>query len=246
MARIITSLDKGLCVLSKLAEQDSPFTLTQLTASFSWDKSTVYRTLETLRARDFVVQGDGGYTLGAAARRLGRPLHRPEALLEARQRMQWLAQQSRENAHLAALGGLEMVFVDTVSLDRFTLNTEVGGREPLHCTAVGKAYLMTLDQQSLEQTLAQLAFQRFTKNTLATPSALLENIAQCKQHGYAVDDCEYSPDVRCAAAPILDHKNRFAFAVGVSAPTSRVSAQQLAGLGAMCATAPKESTEEEK
>lgn len=232
--RIITSLDKGLRILSSLADEPEPVGLADLSRRFPWDKSTVYRVLETLQARGFVEQGARGYVLGPGARRLAsRPAG--DLLDAARSAMRRLADQTGENAHVAAHANGEMVFVDQASGGRFTLHTEIGGREPLYCTAIGKAYLMTLADTEFNAALRAIRYVQFTGHTLSKAAALRKDIEHARKAGFAVDEREYSEDVRCAAAPVVDAANRFAFALGVSAPASRVSAANLREWGRLCA-----------
>ena len=229
--RIITSLDKGLQLLAALNRLDKPITLAELSRRFPWDKSTVYRTLETLRARKFVVQKDAGYVLGSAALDLGRPRSKVEILEEARELMRVAAERTHETAHLATHAGDSMVFIDRCSLGKFTLHTEIGAREPLHCTAVGKAYLISLEPAEQKAALEGMRLENFTKRTLGSKTALSADLAQARDRGYAVDDREYSDDVRCVAVPVIDGIGRFVAALGISGPASRVTIQRMREAG---------------
>lgn len=231
--RIITSLDKGLQLLTALSSADAPQPLASLARRFPWDKSTVYRTLETLRLRGFVEQSAAGYTLGPAAAALGRPAAAPSLLDRARELMQEAAALTQENAHLAVNTGDEMVFIDQRSGGRFNLHTEIGGREPLHCTAIGKAYLMTLEAAERKTALARLRYDGFTRRTITGAAALTADLKLASRRGFAVDDREYSDDVRCAAVPLCDAAGRFVVALGVSGPASRVTGDRLPELGAL-------------
>lgn len=233
--RVITSLDKGLQILTALAAATAPQPLAALARRFPWDKSTVYRTLETLRLRGFVEQSPAGYTLGPAALALGRPAGTPSLLERARELMAEAAALTQENAHLAVSAGDEMVFIDQRSGGRFNLHTEVGAREPLHCTAIGKAFLLTLDAAERKAALARLRYEAFTRKTATTAAALSAELRHAARRGFAVDDREYSDDVRCAAVPLCDAAGRFVAALGVSGPASRVTADRLPELGALLA-----------
>jgi IclR family acetate operon transcriptional repressor len=229
--RVITSLDKGLQLLTALGSADEPLALATLARRFPWHKSTVYRTLETLKVRKFVELLDGGYVLGPAALALGRTVPEVPLLERARALMDKAAAHSCENAHLAIRSGDEMVFIDQRSGGRFTLHTEIGGREPLHCTAIGKAYLMTLAPNEVSRTLAHISFEPFTPKTLRNARALVADLKAADRRGYAVDDREYCDDVRCVAVPITDEGGNFVAALGVSAPASRVPPAKLLELG---------------
>jgi len=58
--------------------------------------------------------------------------------------------------------------------------------------------------------------------------AILErHLEIVRSQGYAVDDEEYNPGVRCIAVPIFDYRGKCVAAVGVSGPTSRLSLEQM-------------------
>lgn len=43
-----------------------------------------------------------------------------------------------------------------------------------------------------------------TKNTHTTVEAVLKGIEETRKQGYAMDEVEYVPGVRCIAAPVLN------------------------------------------
>jgi DNA-binding IclR family transcriptional regulator len=51
------------------------------------------------------------------------------------------------------------------------MTAQLGTRRPLHCTALGKAYLAALPGQELEARLTGLELTRFTASTITDPAA---------------------------------------------------------------------------
>ena len=102
----------------------------------------------------------------------------------------------------------------------------IGSLAPLHCTALGKAFLAFGDARRRRRTL-----ERFTANTIVDAAALEAEIAATRQRGYAIDDEEFSAGIRCVAAPVYDGDGRMVAAVGVSGPTARINAARLDELG---------------
>ena len=49
-----------------------------------------------------------------------------------------------------------------------------------------------------------------------------------RERGYAVDDVENEPEIRCVAAPVFDHAQRPAAAVSVVGPDYRVTRGRVA------------------
>ena len=236
MTRPIGSLDKGLQVLQMVAARNGPVALADLARNLPWDKSTVYRLLETLRQRDFVAHTEAGYAPGRALRRLGVPPQGQDTLESARKAMVRLAEESGETAHLAIpIGDAEIAFIDRRSTGRFTLHTEIGSREPLHCTALGKAWLARMGEAELMNVLRDLPLRPFTKRTLRTQAGLRKEIRAVRRQGYAVDNCEYDPGVRCAAAAVETGVSGEIVLLGVSGPALRIDEKRMHALGALCA-----------
>jgi IclR family acetate operon transcriptional repressor len=71
---------------------------------------------------------------------------------------------------------------------------------------------------------------RFTPNTLTTPAALRDALHRVRQQGYAPDEEEIEPGLRCLAVPITDHAGRPSAALGLSAPASRMTDTAMAAL----------------
>ena len=56
--------------------------------------------------------------------------------------------------------------------------------------------------------MIEIGLKRYTPNTIVEPAALQEELAQVRQRGYAIDDEEIEPGLRCVAAPIRDHSGQ--------------------------------------
>jgi DNA-binding IclR family transcriptional regulator len=47
-------------------------------------------------------------------------------------------------------------------------------------------------------------------------------LAEVRRLGYAMDDVEHEPDVKCVAVPIMDHTGAATCSVSVSGPQARI------------------------
>lgn len=61
----------------------------------------------------------------------------------------------------------------------------------------------------------------FTKNTLTRPAAIMKELRRVRAQGYALDDEEREPGVRCVAAPVRVHGEVVAV-LSLSAPATRL------------------------
>ena len=71
----------------------------------------------------------------------------------------------------------------------------------------------------------------FTQHTLADLPALKAELGNIREAGIAYDREEYSLGLACVACPIFDRKGQAAFAVSVSAPTYRMTAEHIQHIG---------------
>ncbi len=240
------SVERAVRILEALAVR-AQMPLGQVAEEVGIHKSTAYRLLHALMQLGYVEQDgeQGPYRVGIrlvemGARAMGSwPLARAaEPIMDA------LAEQLGEAVNLAVEDDLSMVYVATVdahNLLRMQLN--VGRRAPIHCTAVGKAMLANRDELRglLKQSHPQLAAN--TANTITDWSLLEAELELVRQHGYAVDNEEQEIGARCVASPITDRRNRIVAALGISAPTARLSAGKAQEFGPIIAQAAQKVSE---
>ena len=177
----IRSLDKGLFLLEVIEESGSPITLKKLWLKLHWDKATIHRLLATLERRGYICrdQSSKGYTLGMKIYGLYNSLVQNLDLQTiTRPYLSRLVKATGETAHLAVPVEKNIVFIDRVAGSGIlSVNTQLGGREPLHCTALGKAYLAYVDEEALA-TLMSESFARYTPKTIVSARSLREELAR--------------------------------------------------------------------
>ena len=90
--------------------------------------------------------------------------------------------------------------------------------------------------------LAGAPLETFTDRTLSTPPALALDLEQIRLRGYALDDEERHPGMRCIAAPVFNEFGEPIAGVSVSGPTVRMTPERVAALGPLVAEAAAEVT----
>ncbi|MDW8103198.1 MAG: IclR family transcriptional regulator [Anaerolineae bacterium] len=229
------SLPKGIKLLEILADTGSAMGVSELSRALGLDKSTVYRLLATLKARGYVEQDPETrkYAIGPKMIAISsRILGNNDVYLQARPFMKKLLQETRETVHLAMLMENQVVYIaQEISPEMVSVNTEIGQREPVHCTAVGKALVAFLPDEELEEVIRRLDFRRYTPRTITDPNQFRLHCQQIRAQGYAVDDEELHPGVRCIAAPILRYDGIVVASLGISGPTIRLQSKVLPRLG---------------
>lgn len=222
---IIQSLDKGLYLLEVVEQANRPITLGELWAKLHWDKATIHRLLATLERRGYLLrdQETKQYSLGLKIYGLYNALRRNLDIQRiTRPYLLSLAETTGESAHLAVVVERYVVFIDRYSSSEIlSVNTQIGAREPLYCTALGKAYLAFQEENTLEQ-LYPVELEAYTQRTITTISKLKKHLDLVRQSGYAVDDEEYIDGIRCISAPILNEFKAPIAMIGISGPKYRL------------------------
>lgn len=232
----IQSLDRGLAILEAVAASAQPVPLRQLTDLIGIDRSSVFRLANTLRQRRFLAHpaNSKDYILGPTAWRLSRRYGRTVLGTFFHPYLQELTAAVGETSHFAVREGVEVFFTDhqVATGQVVSVAGQTGEFAPLHCTAHGKALLADCDRVALTELLVRAPLQVYTPRTVKSVAQLARVCAKVRADGFAIDDGEYIPEVRCVAAPIRDAKAELIASIGISSPVTRLPAKSLARVGA--------------
>ncbi len=224
------ALATGLRMLELLASAHGPLGVTEIAEQLSLDKANAHRTLAALVRLGYVEQDRSTRRYGATVRivELARSiLDSRDLTVVAAPHLKSLWAASGENTHLAVLAGDHVVYVSTLNgTTLLSANAAIGQSGPLHCIATGKAIIANLPRGTAEALIRNLDFESFTPRTITSPEALEKELGQVRVTGYAVDDREYHPGVRCIAAPVFGIGGVIA-SLGISAPADRMDNDRL-------------------
>lgn len=224
------SVDKALRILQVLADHPRGRGLGEIAGELGLPKASLHRTLAALRYRGFVTQAPGSrhYRLGPEVLRIGFALYRDLDLRAlAHPVLEELSVAFGETAHLGVREGSEVVYQDKVDPDRsIRMASTIGGRNPAHCTALGKAILaydFAGDGEAVQAIRAgRIRLSAKTPNTLTRPEDLLRELEGVRRRGYAVDREENELGVRCVGVPLV-MVGRPVGAISLSGPAHRLS-----------------------
>lgn len=135
---------------------------------------------------------------------------------------------THENAQLAVLDGLEVVYVERIS-GRHAVHvfTRVGGRFPAHATGVGLVLLAYADLPTQERAIAG-PLRRFTDKTISSGEQLRRALAEVRRTGIAVSDGQVELHALSVAAPVYGPADDVVAAVSIVVPSRRHSPAALA------------------
>lgn len=203
----LVGADRVLAVLVALAAHPAGVGLDELAREVASPKPTVHRALASLvRAGLGAKQGPGQYVLGDEFLRLAFVHHeaRPDQV-RVLPALRALAERWGETAHYAVLDGADVVYRAKVDppAGAVRLTSTIGGRNPAHCTGVGKLLLARRlrDDAAARAWLDGRRLERRTPHTIVDPGAFVDELARVRVQGYAVDDQENELGINCIAVP---------------------------------------------
>jgi IclR family transcriptional regulator, acetate operon repressor len=222
----LVGADRVLAALAELARHPGGVGLDDMARAMQSPKPTVHRALAALRRAGFAARdGYGRYVLGdeflrlAFAHHEARPDHvRVLPILTA------LCERYGETVHYATLDGRFVVYRSKLDppAGAIRLTSVVGGRNPAHCTGVGKMLLADAlhTEQAVRDWVGDRPLETPTERCIATVEALHAELVRTRERGYALDDQEHEPGVNCIAVP--------AYLTSPTVPSGAISVSALA------------------
>ena len=236
---VVAPVHKSMQLLDALVAGNGPMSLSDLASCTALPKTTAFRYLYTLRASGFVGYDERTerYVIGprvAVAQPLPDYAERIKEI--AQPSMRRLQRQFNETVNLGIRDGSEIVYIDMIGSTRLPhAEAKIGSRDPLHCTALGKAILLTLGVSEVDRSVPRRMVAR-TPHTITNRERFLDEIAQSATRKYALDMEENELGARCVAAAICEPVSGSAIAaISISGPSQLMSAETLARMGRVLA-----------
>ncbi|MCZ4518902.1 IclR family transcriptional regulator [Rhodococcus ruber] len=227
---IIGSLDTGLQILELMLNRDT-VTVTDIATELGVARSTAHRALTTLERRHFVALSSSGrgYAAGPRLVEIGSPrCLDPQSRIEARPILNRVLEETEESVHTSLLLGDQLLVVDgRRSKHRVDIGLRVGMVAPAHGMAGGKLLLSCLSDDQIFALFPDESLLRLGPKTLSTRTALMDDIAEIRQNGYAVAVQESERGVSSIALLLSGASWRDRMAIVISVPVERGSWEEL-------------------
>jgi IclR family KDG regulon transcriptional repressor len=224
---IIQAVSHALDLLEQFHGEVDELGVTELSKRLKLHKNNVFRLLATLESRGYIEQNKAteNYRLGLKSLELGQTFIKQMGLLrQARPILERLVKDCNETSYVAIFKEGYVVYLDVVETDlTVRVVSRVGSRLPAHCTAAGKIHLAFMSDEEIEALFPERQLKAYTSNTITDREDLKGNLKNVVDQGYAIDNEELDPGVRCVAGPIRDYTRRIVGAVSVSGPSMRFS-----------------------
>ncbi|WP_375504134.1 IclR family transcriptional regulator [uncultured Jatrophihabitans sp.] len=221
------ALRNGLAVFDMFDVNRQTVTATEIARFLGVHKSTASRIASNLVLSGYLVPGfnGSGFRLSGKFARLGSIATLDANLATvATDYVNALVDDVGETCHLGVLEGDEAVTVVLVNGSyAMRMHSFVGKRNAAHTTAMGKALLAGLSEQTLDMLFPKKKLSQHTTHTVGTLTDLKDQLAIIRKHGFALDNEELEPGLRCVAAPIADHDGNVVAALTIAGASSRLT-----------------------
>lgn len=224
--KVIGSVQKAIDILDLFDRQNYELGTTEIAKALDMPKSTAAGIIHTLDMNGYLNQNRNNrkYRLGIKLMERGSMLL---SQLDLRQialpYLENLRDWCNEGVNLAIRDGHEVVYIERLfGTNILGMRSEIGKREPVHSTALGKALLYPLGDEEIEKFLSMHELTSITPRTITSSEQFLIDLRIARKQGFAIDDEENESGGRCLAAPVFDYNGRPIAAVSVSVPVQRL------------------------
>jgi len=222
---LIGAVDNVLRLL-RLFEDHEMIRVNQVARDMGLSRSTVHRMLATLSHHQFVEQDEHSraYRPGPALVDIGLAVvSKIDIRAVSHTALVDLRDLTGETAHLGVMrGDTSVLFLDSVESDRMVrTGSRIGRILPAHSTATGKVLLAERTDEEIAALYPSGVLEAPTSRALTSLGELLDQVAEVRRLGYAVNHGESEDDVAAVAAAVRDKRGHVRCALVTTAPLSR-------------------------
>ena len=232
----VQTLGKALDILNYIKDNHSSegISLTEISSALKIGKSGVHRLLDTLMAYDFVEKINGispAYRLGWGLFNAGNAVPKQHTLNGANYVpvIEKLCNTFLETTNLGILNNYEAIIICKMepAARMLRTNTQVGEREPMYATALGKLFMSDLPENEFENYFERTTLTKLASNTMTEKDELKEAIKKIQKNGYAIDNEEFVDGMICLAMPIRDFTGHIVAGISISGPAKRMTKERI-------------------
>ncbi len=226
------SVVKAFRIIELIENEIHGLGLKDISERLNYDKATTLRFLITLENLGVIRKRDGKYFLGLKLFELGLKVPFKMIVVDkVHDILEKLVNEINETVNFGVLFECKVLYIDKIESKRsLQINTHIGDKISLHCTALGKAIFSILPERQVDSILEKIKLEKKTRNTIIEREKLLEEIKKTKKRGYSIDNEEFEEGLRCVAVPIKLEKIGFYGAISVSGPVTRFTEDTISEL----------------
>jgi len=229
----VQTVEKALEIIELLTGNQyiDGVSISELSKELELGKSTVHRIIETMEAKGYIHQDNDTkkYHLSWKLFELGNSIPRRRNLFTMDTTLlQALCDKFQETVNMGVRVDDSVVTIHKINpTSSLIANLQIGTREALHATAMGKALMSQMTREEIVKLLGTGPYEQFTSKTIKDVDQLTENINIIRGRGYSLDDEEYRAGLTCISVPLKNYRNEIVAAISISGATIRMTEDKL-------------------
>jgi DNA-binding IclR family transcriptional regulator len=133
-----------------------------------------------------------------------------------------LVQRVQETCYLCVADQGQCLYIEKVECSHpIRIIHQVGQRNPLYCTGVGKALMSGMTDEEIDRVIKTRELKAHTRHTITDPHRLKRELDTIRRRGISLDNEELNLGVKCVAAPIKNCTGAVVAAISLSGPAQR-------------------------
>lgn len=225
----MTSLARGLAVLSVFAQHPREVTMSQISTATGLSRAAVRRVLYTLSRLGYVGEQGRGYLLLPRVLGIGGAYVAAASMTAAAQPvLDALRDAVHESCSLGVLDGDDLLYIARAETVRImSIGLRAGSRLPAYCTSMGRVLLATLPHDTLDGYLERNPLRPRTERTIVQPRQFSEMLARVRREGHSLVDQELEIGLRSVAVPVYGRGGDVVAALNIGTQAGRVNLQTM-------------------
>ncbi len=224
------SVYKTFQILEQFTREKPELTTNDIAIPTGMNRSTVFRFLNSLRSLGIVDRTeDGFYKLGIYLFELGLRVDVNQSIVEKAQPcLRELSNEIKESACLAIRDRVDVLcLTNEESSQNIRIDTPVGTRNPMYCTALGKSILAFMDDDFLDLYFEITKLSKRTGKTITTENEFRKDLQRVNKSYISYDKEEFADDVYCVGTTIFDINKQPVAAISISGLKRRMMGRKV-------------------
>ena len=216
----MSSLQKGLYLLTIFARVPYKFTVSQLEEMTGFNRTTIYRILSTLEKSGMLIKDSQSksYKMGPLAYHLGNiylsNANYKDSILRI---LEKISKESAESVGIAHRVGNKVVSLFEVETYQMVkINDQPGTFYPMNRGCYGKCLMAYHDPLVVEKLLEEITFEKVAPNALTDKEAILQEYARIREQGYVESIDEVAAYICAVGVPLRNPDQRVENVVAIS------------------------------
>jgi DNA-binding IclR family transcriptional regulator len=216
----MTSLEKGLYLLTIFGEEPYKMTVTDLVRKTGLNRTTIYRILTTLVEAGMLIRDSKSkaYRMGPMTYHMGNiylmNADYKESILAI---LEKIAEESAESVGIAYREGNKVVSIFSVETHQpVKVNDKPGTFYPMNKGCYGKCLMAYYDPSVVSEMLDTLTFEKTAPNTLTEKEDILEEYEKIRRQGFVESIEETVPYVIGVGVPLKSPDGQVKNVVAIS------------------------------